>query len=69
MFVIKLSSFISPQVFWFSTIFKDALECFSNGLSFFIFQWYNPSIFTENIYYHKKILITFIPYAKLLHFN
>ena len=63
------TSVISPQIFWFSTIFEDALKCFFNGFSFFIFQWYNPSIFTENIYHHKKIFVAFIPFAELLHFN
>ena len=33
------------------------------------FQWYNPSIFTENIYHHKKILVSFIPFAEFLHLN
>ena len=33
------------------------------------FQWYNPSIFTENIYHHKKILVSFIPFAEFLYFN
>ena len=69
MFVVVLTSFIGPEIFCFSTIFKDGLERFSNSLSFFIFQWYNLSIFTENIYHHKKILAAFIPFAELLHFS
>ena len=36
MSVAELCAFIGPQIFWFSTIFEDALERFSNGLSLFI---------------------------------
>ena len=59
---------ISPyQIFWFSTIFRYSFESIHN--SFTLFYLSIHPIFTEYINNHKKILITFVPFTKLLHFN
>ena len=61
MFVVKFTSFVTPQVLWSSATPEDILKRFSDGLSLFVFQRSNPSIFAENIYHHEKISVAFIP--------
>ena len=50
-------------------IFKNGLECFGYSFTFLIFKRNNPAVFTEDIYNHEKILISFVPFTQLLHFN